>query len=114
MTTDERIARLRELDKNRTQGEWKSNAGMKGGFRVYTRSFPFGSGKQICGVCQCEETEANSRFIAAAPEMMQIINELLAKLKTAEDALEYYQYLEPEGFKAKQALAEIRKESANA
>lgn len=84
--TDERIARLRELDSKRTPGGWSSDyrhirtIHPKTGHVVKIAETPH--------VPELSVLNADSRFIAAAPEMMQIINELQAKLKTAEGALE--------------------------
>ena len=118
MTTDERIARLRELDKNRTQGEWRVVYAQTRIPNIQSTTHP----EDYIAV-----TGFNGQFIAAAPEMMQIINELQAKLKTAEGALgealemvrewgeyasEYFQEkwgLRDDIAKLEQALAEIRK-----
>ena len=71
-----------ELDKKRTQGEWRSNGGTKGAFRVYDDH-----GRQVCGVCNCHE--GNSRFIAAGPAILAALNASVKRETQLREALEY-------------------------
>lgn len=63
----QRIDKLRELDKARTQGEWSSEW-----CNVY-----LGETGEIYD--EGGHTKEDAQFIAAAPEMMQVIEELQSK-----------------------------------
>lgn len=76
---NEQIARLWEFDAKRTQGEWILSGGS-----IWTNR----DGEHVS---IATTRLADTPFIAAAPTMMQIINQLQAKLQIAEGALEHYE-----------------------
>lgn len=96
MTLDEQIARLRELDKERTQGEWRVSD--------YSRCpIETVDGQSIIEACEgtvyseysadgayTDIAVQDALFIAAAPTMMEIITTLQHHLQIAEGALKRY------------------------
>lgn len=99
MTTPERIKRLFELDGKRTQGEWVLAMGSNG--FVYTdqaSDWLFSkSGDAIIETFTGDYdrepyvsfSDSDAHFIAAAPEAVSIVKELLGVIEKQRETLEY-------------------------
>lgn len=71
---NQRIDKLRELDKARTQGEWEIDKTCPHGVSIYGK---YGSiAKMWNREYNRPDKNTDAAFIAAAPEMMQVIEEL--------------------------------------
>lgn len=113
-TLQQRIEKLKELDARRTQGHWVRKSDMvvcgidRRGDDIKVAA------AYISGLSGSGSWAWNATFIAAAPQMMAVINELEAKLKMAEKSLVFYSecsansFENDGGFMAHATLATIR------
>ena len=88
----ETIKRVRELDKERTQGEWI--AGCHPALHAFSIVKPIMFGNRVGKMPECEGSSAyflhapDGEFIAQAPAMAATIEHLLSVVKAQHDALE--------------------------
>lgn len=89
MTRTELIAHLNELDASRTQGDWVVQQDVDT-FPVHVAEFDGNSIAEL--FCNFSDGVDNpdAQFIAAAPQMMQLINEQQAEIEGLERALQGY------------------------
>lgn len=104
-TLQEKIDRLRELNKHRTQGDWKLCPHQHYG-RPYTWAIAAPE-RDICGNNELYALLADGEFLSEAPTMIAVINELVKRLDVAREGVQSILLLKDnDGIKdARKALA---------